>query len=84
MLGADAVAVDRRFKAAVFESGLQGLTYHICTSPHPFAIATRKELKERLPEYVSTLASLDAIHYVAHEGPTVLLFQSPRLDQGVT
>jgi Prolyl oligopeptidase family len=84
MLGADAVAVDGRFKAAVFESGLQGLTYHLCTSPQPFAIETRKELKDRLPEYVATLAPLDAIHYVAHEAPTVLLFQSARLDEGVT
>ena len=84
MLGADAVAVDGRLKAAVFESGLQGLTYHVCTSPHPFAIETRKKLKDRLPEYVATLAPLDAIHYVAHEAPTVLLFQSARLDQGVT
>jgi cephalosporin-C deacetylase-like acetyl esterase len=84
MLGVDAVAVDGRFKAAVFESGLQGFTYHICTSPHPFAIEVRKRLKDRLPEYVSTLAPLDAIHYVGHEAPTVLLFQSARLDQGVT
>jgi cephalosporin-C deacetylase-like acetyl esterase len=84
MLGADAVAVDGRFKAAVFESGLQGITYHVCTSPHPFAIETRKKLKDRLPEYVSTLAPLDAIHYIGHEAPTVLLFQSARLDQGVS
>jgi cephalosporin-C deacetylase-like acetyl esterase len=83
MLGVDAVAVDGRFKAAVFESGLQGFTYHICTSPHPFAIETREELKDRLPAYVATLAPLDAIHYVGHEAPTVLLFQSARLDQGV-
>jgi len=74
MLGVDGVAVDGRFKTAVFESGLQGLTYHVCTSPHPFAVETRKELKDRLPEYVSTLAPLDAIHYVGHEAPTVLLF----------
>jgi hypothetical protein len=84
MLGVDAVAVDGRFKAAVFESGLQGLTYHVCTSSHPFAIEMRKELKHHLPEYVSTLAPLDAIHYVGHEAPTVLLFQSARLDEGVT
>lgn len=83
MLGVDAVAVDGRFKAAVFESGLQGFTYHICTSPHPFAIETREELKDRLPAYVATLAPLDAIHYVGHEAPTVLLFQSARFDQGV-
>ena len=83
MLGADAVAVDGRFKAAVFESGLQGLTYHVCTSPHPFAKEAREKLRDRLGEFVSALAPLDAIYYVHHEAPTVLLFQSATLDQGV-
>jgi uncharacterized protein len=84
MIGADAVAVDKRFKAAVFESGLQGFTYHICTSPHPYAVALRKTLDGRLLDFVSKLAPLDAIHYVGHEAPTVLLFQSATRDQGVT
>ena len=84
MIGAVAVAVDRRFKAAVFESGLQGFTYHVCTSAHdPFAIGTRKELKDQLLPWVAALAPLDTILYVGHEAPTVLLFQSARLDQGV-
>jgi hypothetical protein len=83
MLGADAVAVDQRFKAAILESGLEGFTYHICTSPHPFAVGVRKELKDQLLEYVSVLAPLDAILYVGHEAPTALLFQSARLDDGV-
>ena len=33
--GADALAVDKRFKAAVFEVGLQEFTYHICAGPFP-------------------------------------------------
>jgi uncharacterized protein len=83
MLGADAVAVDKRFKAAVFESASEGFTYHICTSSHPFAVGIRQQLKDRLSDYISVLAPLDAIHYVGHEAPTALLFQSARLDQGV-
>ena len=84
MLGADAVAVDKRFKAAVFESGLQGFTYHVCTSPHPFAIDIREHLDGGLKEYVSTLAPLDAILYIGHAAPTVLLFQSGTADMGVS
>lgn len=83
MLGADAVAVDRRFRAAVFESGLQGFTYHICTSPHPYAVGVRQQLGDALPQFISTLAPLDAILYVGHEAPTALLFQSAALDKGV-
>ena len=83
LIGADAVAVDKRFKAAVFEVGLQGFTYHVCTSAHPFAVGARKELNNQLLNWVSVLAPLDAILYIGHEAPTVLLFQSARLDQGV-
>jgi uncharacterized protein len=83
MLGAVAVAVDKRFKAAVFESGLQGFTYHICTSQHPFAAGIRKQLDGKLKEYASALASLDSILYIGHSAPTALLFQSARLDKGV-
>jgi prolyl oligopeptidase family protein len=83
MLGADAVAVDGRFKAAVFEGGLQGFTYHICDSPHPYAAGVRKQLGDRLPQFITTLAPLDAILYVGHEAPTTLLFQSASRDQGV-
>jgi hypothetical protein len=45
ILGADAVAVDKRFKASVFEARLQGFTYHICTSRYPFAVNSRKDSK---------------------------------------
>jgi hypothetical protein len=83
MLGADAVAVDGRFKAAVFEGGLQGFSYHICSSPHPYAVGVRKQLGDRLPQFITTLAPLDAILYVGHEAPTTLLFQSAARDQGV-
>ena len=61
---ADGLAVDKRFKAAVFEVGLQGFTYHICTGPIPFAFGKRKELKNQLLSWVSVLTPLDAILYV--------------------
>jgi cephalosporin-C deacetylase-like acetyl esterase len=83
MLGADAVAVDTRFKAAVFESGLQGFTYHICSSPHPYAVGIRRQLGDTLPQFIATLAPLDSILYVGHEAPAALLFQSARQDKGV-
>ncbi len=83
LLGAVAVAVDKRFKAAVFEVGLQGYTYHICTSPHPFAVGVRNQLKDQVLNFASVLAPLDATLYVGDEAPTVLLFQSARWDEGV-
>jgi uncharacterized protein len=74
ILGADAVAVDKRFKAAVFEVGLEGFTYHICTSPYPFAVTSRKELKDQLLSWVSVLAPLDAILYVGARSTHRLAF----------
>ena len=83
MLGADAVAVDGRFNAAVFEGGLQGFSYHICSSPHPYAVGIRRQLGAALPQFIATLAPADSILYVGHEAPATLLFQSARHDQGV-
>jgi len=34
-MGIDAVASDRRFKAAVFEVGLPGMSVHLRTAPIP-------------------------------------------------
>jgi predicted peptidase len=46
MMSAVAASVDPRFKAAVFEVGLLGMSIHIGTSPHPWAQCVRpKELK---------------------------------------
>jgi cephalosporin-C deacetylase-like acetyl esterase len=46
MMSAVAASVDPRFKAAVFEVGLLGMSIHIGTSPHPWAQGVRpKELK---------------------------------------
>jgi Prolyl oligopeptidase family len=82
--GTDALAVDKRFKAAVLEVGLQGFTYHICTGPIPFAVEARKDLNDQLLSWVSVMAPLDAILYVGHAAPATLLFQSPRFDEAIS
>jgi dienelactone hydrolase len=83
MIGAVAVAVDRRFKAAVFEVGLLGMSYHIGTSPHAWPAGVRQALGTRLNHFLEVIGPVDAVHYVAYEKPAVLLFQSARRDEGV-
>ena len=83
MMGTVAAAVDKRFKAAVFEVGLLGMSIHIRTSPHPWAESVRAEKGDKLEEFLAAIEPLDAGHYVGHLAPTALLFQSARLDLGV-
>ena len=83
MMGTVAAAVDRRFKAVVFEVGLLGMSIHIRTSPHPWAEGVRAEKGDKLEEFLRGIEPLDASHYVGHLAPTVLLFQSARFDPGV-
>jgi cephalosporin-C deacetylase-like acetyl esterase len=83
MMGAVAAAVDKRFKAAVFEVGLLGMSVHIRTSPHPWAAGIRKELGDKLEGFLRVIEPLDAAHYVGHLAPTALLFQSAHIDPGV-
>ena len=83
MMGTVAAAVDRRFKAAVFEVGLLGMSLHIRTSPHPWAEGIRSEKGAKLDEFLRGIEPLDAGHYVGRLSPTALLFQSARMDLGV-
>jgi len=83
MMGTVATAVDRRFKATVFEVGLLGMSIHIRTSPHPWAQGVRGEKGDKLEEFLQGIEPLDAGHYVGRLAPTVLLFQSARMDPGV-
>ncbi|HXI42885.1 MAG TPA: prolyl oligopeptidase family serine peptidase [Bryobacteraceae bacterium] len=83
MMGAVTAAVDKRFKAAVFEVGLLGMSIHIRTSPHPWAAGVRKELGDKLEDFLRVIEPLDATHFVGHLAPTTLLFQSAHLDPGV-
>ena len=84
MIGADAAAADRRFRAVVFEVGLPGMSVHIRTAPIPFAQNLRESLGPRLDAAMAGIEPLDAIHYVGNLAPAALLFQSARLDPGVT
>src|SRR5262245_10793460 len=84
LMGAVAVAVDKRFKAAVFEVGLPGMSYHLRNSPVGWAVDHRKMLGSELEPYLKVISPVDAIHYVGHLSPTSLLFQSARLDPGVS
>jgi acetyl esterase/lipase len=80
LMGVDAAATDRRFRAAVFEVGLPGMSVHIRTAQIPFATEIRKRLGSQLDSALSRIEPLDAIHYVNGLAPTALLFQSAHLD----
>jgi pimeloyl-ACP methyl ester carboxylesterase len=84
LIGVDAAATDRRFRAAVFEVGLPGMSVHIRTAQVSFASEIRKRLGVQLDSALSLIEPLDAIHYVGHLAPAALLFQSAHLDPGVT
>jgi hypothetical protein len=78
MIGVDAVAADRRFRAAVFEVGLPGLSVHIRTAPIAFAADIRTRLGPELDSALGPIEPLDSIHYVGALAPAALLF-SPRI-----
>lgn len=84
MMGVDAVAADRRLRAAVFEVGLGGMSLHLRTSPIPFAANIRAQLGAGLERAMAEIEPLDAIHFVGKLAPATLLFQSARLDPGVS
>ena len=83
MMGAVAASIDPRFKAAVFEAGLLGMSVHIATSPHPWAQGIRKELGAGLPHYLEVISVVDAAHYIGHAPAIPKLFQSAWYDPGV-
>jgi dienelactone hydrolase len=83
MMGAVAVSIDDRFRAAVFESGLLGMGVHIATSPGSWAVGVRKELGDQLPHYLEVLSVVDDKNYIGHAQPIPKLFQSARYDPGV-
>jgi dienelactone hydrolase len=83
MMGANAISVDRRFRAAVFEVGLLGMDVHIATSPHPWAAGIRKDLGDKLPAFLKAIEPLDTSHFLPQAPHIPLLFQSARYDPGV-
>jgi dienelactone hydrolase len=83
MMSAVAASIDPRFKAAVFESGLLGMSIHIGTSPHTWAQGMRKELGTGLQHYLEVISVVDASHYIGHAPAIPKLFQSAWYDPGV-
>ena len=83
MMGAVAVSIDGRFKAAVFEAGLLGMSIHIGTSPGEWAQGIRKALGNELPQFLETISVVDAKRYIGHAPQIPKLFQSAWYDPGV-
>ena len=84
LIGVDAAATDHRFRAAVFEVGLPGMSVHIRTAEASFATSIRKRFGPQLDSALSFIEPLDAIHYVGGLAPAALLFQSAHLDPGIS
>ena len=83
MMGAVAASIDSRFRAAVFESGLLGMSIHIGTSPGSWAEGVRKELGGGLPHFLEVISVVDAKNYIGHAPAIPKLFQSAWYDPGV-
>jgi dienelactone hydrolase len=83
MMSAVAASIDPRFKAAVFEAGLLGMSIHIGTSPHPWAQGVRQQLGARLAHYLEVISVVDAAHYSGYAPAIPKLFQSALYDPGV-
>jgi dienelactone hydrolase len=83
MMGAVAISIDDRFRAAVFEVGLLGMGVHIATSPGSWAQGVRKELGDQLPHFLEVISVVDDKNYIGHAPAIPKLFQSARYDPGV-
>ncbi len=83
MMGAVATTLDKRFRAAVFECGLLGMSIHIGTSPGPWAAGVRKEMGAGLPHFLEVISVADAKNYIGHASAIPKLFQSAWYDPGV-
>jgi cephalosporin-C deacetylase-like acetyl esterase len=83
MMCAVAISIDERFRAAVFEVGLLGMSIHIGTSPGEWAQGIRKELGAELPQFLQTISVVDAKHYIGHAPAIPKLFQAAWYDPGV-
>jgi cephalosporin-C deacetylase-like acetyl esterase len=80
MMGAFATSVDTRFRAAVFEVGLLGMSIHIAHSSDPWAESLRREMGDGLPHFLQVISTVDATHYVGHAPRIPKLFQSAYFD----
>jgi fermentation-respiration switch protein FrsA (DUF1100 family) len=83
MMSAVAASIDHRFRAAVFEVGLLGMSIHIATGPGPWAVGVRKQLGNQLPHFLEVISVVDAGNYIGHAPAIPKLFQSAWHDPGV-
>ena len=83
MMGAVAASIDDRFRAAVYEVGLLGMSIHIATSPGPWAQGVRKEMGDQLSHFLEVIAVVDDKNYIGQAPAVPKLFQSARYDPGV-
>lgn len=83
MMAAVAASIDPRFKAAVFEAGLLGMSIHIGTSAHPWAKGVRDHLGAGLAKYLDVISVVDAGRYIGQAPAIPKLFQSAWYDPGV-
>jgi hypothetical protein len=82
MMGAVAASIDTRFRCAVFEVGLLGMTIHIATSPGPWAEGGRKKLGDQLPHLLDVISVVDAENYIDRAPAIPKLFQSALVGPG--
>jgi dienelactone hydrolase len=80
--GAILAAVDRRLKTVVLMAGVPAEATILMESDDPEFVDLRQSTpKEQLENYLRIISPLDAINYVAHAGPTPILFQFARFEQ---
>jgi len=70
------VSIDLRFKAAMFEAGLPGMSIHIGTSPRSGAQGMHKQLGTGLAHYLLVISAADATHYIG-QAPQFQSYPSP-------
>jgi cephalosporin-C deacetylase-like acetyl esterase len=83
MMAAVAASIDDRFRAAVYEVGLLGMSIHIATSPGPWAQGVRKELGSNLQHFLEVTSVVDDKNYIGQAPAIPKLFQSALYDPGV-
>jgi pimeloyl-ACP methyl ester carboxylesterase len=80
MMGAVATSIDNRFRVAVYEVGLLGMSIHIAHSSDPWAESVRQEAGQGLNHFLQVISIVDAAHYIGHAPQIPKLFQSAYFD----
>ncbi len=80
MMGAVATSIDNRFRVAVYEVGLLGMSIHIAHSADPWAEWVRQEAGEGLKHFLEVISIVDATHYIGRAPRMPKLFQSAYFD----